>query len=320
MLKRWVVVASVVVAVAAVAGQTLPVFEPLQPDLFAAGGSFVNAFADLDGDGDLDLFVGFDGAPNRLYLNAGGVFTDGAAAAGLADTRPTRAAAWGDMDADGDPDLLVGFTPSPGQSVLRLYKNERGVFTDVTVAAGLMVATGAVRQPVWVDADADGDLDLFVAFRDRANALFRNDGGVFTDVAPVLGLADPRRTVGAVWFDADEDGDLDVAVANMDGDANGLFRNDGGRFADVAEAAGVAWAGRPARHAGRGTVRLCAADFDSDGRLDLIAANYGPLGFLSNRGGGQFEDRAAAWGWPSTRATTPVRRPTSTTTGGSTST
>ncbi len=73
-----------------------------------------------------------------------------------------------------------------------------------------MVATGAVRQPAFVDFDGDGDLDLFIAFRDRANALYRNDAGKFTDIAAAIGLADPRRTVGAVWFDYDEDGDLDA--------------------------------------------------------------------------------------------------------------
>ncbi len=276
--------------------QPKPAFEPMQPELFAAGASFVNAFADIEGDGDLDLFVGFDGKANRLYRNDAGAFTDIASAAGVADARATRAAAWGDMDADGDPDLLLGFTPAPGQSVLRLFRNERGVFTDATAAAGLTVATGAVRQPAWVDVDGDGDLDLFIAFRDRANALFRNDQGRFTDVAPALGLADPRKTVGAVWFDLDEDGDLDVAVANMDGDANGLFRNDGARFTDVAGAAGVQWGGRAPRDPGNGTVRVCAADMDSDGRFDLLAANYGPLGLFSNRGGGRFEDRAAASG------------------------
>ena len=276
--------------------QTRPAFEAMQPELFAAGGSFVNAFADIDGDGDLDLFVGFDGKPNRLYRNDAGMFTDVAASAGVADARATRAAAWGDMDADGDPDLLLGFTPSPGGSVLRFYRNDRGVFTDVTAAAGLTVATGAVRQPVWVDVDGDGDLDLFVAFRDRANALFVNERGMFTDRAAGLGLADARKTVGAVWFDVDDDGDLDVAAANMDGDANGLFRNDGARFVDVAEAAGVQWGGRAPRDPGNGTVRVCAADMDSDGRFDLVAANYGPLGFFSNRGGGRFEDRAAASG------------------------
>jgi FG-GAP-like repeat len=271
-------------------------FEAMQPDLFAAGGTFTNAFADVDGDGDLDLFVGFDGMPNRLYRNTGGAFTDVAGEVGLADRRPTRAAAWGDVDADGDPDLAVGVTPAPNASVLRLYMNDGGRFTDRASAAGLEVPTGAVRQMAWVDVDGDADLDLFVAFRDRANALYRNDAGKFTDIAASVGVADTRRTVGAVWFDMDEDGDLDLAVANMDGDANGLFRNDNGRFTDVADAAGVASGGRRLNDPGQGTVRVCAADMDGDGRFDLLAANYGPLGYFRNLGGGRFDDRAAAVG------------------------
>lgn len=282
-------------SVATVAQTLQPVFDAMQPDLFAAPSAFTNAFADYDNDGDPDLFVGFDGKPNRLYRNDKGVFTDVAAAAGVAEARPTRAVAWGDFDADGDADLLVGFTPSPDASVLKVYRNDTGKFADVTAASGLVVPTGAVRQPAWVDVDADGDLDLFVAYRDRANALYRNDAGKFSDVAPALGIADARRTVGAVWFDYDEDGDLDLADANMDGDANGLYRNDAGKFTDVAEAAGVAWGGRAPKHAGNGTVRVCAPDLDGDGRFDLFAANYGPLGFFSNRGKGRFEDRGAAW-------------------------
>jgi hypothetical protein len=282
-------------SVALAAQASLPQFEPMQPDLLGAGGTFTNAFADYDGDGDPDLFVGFDGQPNRLYRNDQGVFTDVAAAAGVADRRPTRAAAWGDFDGDGDPDLLLGWTPATGESVVTLYRNTAGTFTDTTTGVGLMVPAGAVRQPAWIDFDGDGDLDLFIAFRDRANALYRNEAGTFTDVASSLNLDDARRTVGAVWFDFDEDGDLDVAVANMDGDANGLFRNDGATFTDVAAAAGVAAAGRPLKLAAHGTVRLCAADVEGDGRFDLFAANYGPLGFLSNRGQGVFEDRSAAW-------------------------
>ena len=296
-MRHWVRALLMVVVSSGftIAQSAAPAFEPMQPDLLGGGSAFTNAFADFDNDGDLDMFVGFDGKPNRLYRNDKGVFEDVASAAGVADTRPTRAAAWGDFDADGDADLLTGFTPSPGASVLKLYRNDIGTFADVTAASGLVVATGAVRQPAWVDVDADGDLDLFIAYRDRANALYRNDSGRFSDVAPALGLADPRRTVGAVWFDFDEDGDLDLADANMDGDANGLFRNDGGKFTDVAEASGVAGGGRAPKHAGNGTVRVCAPDVDNDGRFDLFAANYGPLGFFSNRGKGAFEDRSTAW-------------------------
>ena len=286
---------SVVAAFVVGAAQGTPRFEPVQPELFVAGGAFANAWADVEGDGDLDLFVGFGGATaNRLYRNDAGVFADMAGAAGLAEARATRAAAWGDFDRDGDPDLLVGYTPGAG-SVLRLYRNDGPRFVEITAAVGLAVETGAVRQPAWIDVDADGDLDLFVAFRDRANMLFRNQGGKFADEAAALGLDDSRRSVGAVWFDHDDDGDLDLYVANMDGDANALMRNEGNRFVDAADAAGAAWGGRTPKDGTNGTVRPCAADFNNDGRLDLFLANYGRNGLLLNRGSGRFEDVSATW-------------------------
>ena len=272
-----------------------PRLTPVQPELFAAGGTFTNAWADYDGDGDLDLFVGFNGAPNRLYRNDAGSFSDVAVQAGVADARPTRAAAWGDIDADGDPDLLVGFTAGPG-GVLRLYRNDGGRFADITRDAGITIDSGAVRQPAFVDFDGDGDLDLYVAFRDKANVLFRNDGARFVDVAPSLGLADARKSVGGTWFDMDGDGDLDLYQGNMDGDANALWRNDGARFTDIAGSAGVQWGGRPPNDKTKGTVRTCVADINGDGRLDLIAANYGTNGLFLNRGNGRFEDVSAAWG------------------------
>lgn len=272
-----------------------PRLVPIQPDLLGAGANLVNAWADIDQDDDLDLFVGFDGPPNRLYRNDRGVLVDVAVPAGVADAQATRAAAWGDADADGDPDLLVGLTPGQGP-VLRLYRNDGGRFSDITAESGLIIDQGAVRQPVWIDVDGDQDLDLFIGFRDRPNALFRNDHGRFTDIAATIGLADPRKTVGAVWFDADEDGDLDVYVTNMDGDANGLFRNDKGMFTDIADAAGVAWGGRAPADKTNGTVRPCAADVDGNGHLDLFMANYGRNGLFLNRGGGHFDDRSRAWG------------------------
>jgi hypothetical protein len=284
-----------VVAAGLSSGAQAPRFATVQPALFSAGGTLVNAWADADGDGDLDLFVGFGGAPNRLYRNDAGIFRDIGAAAGLATARATRAAAWGDFDGDGDPDLVVGFAPGGG-SVLRLFRNDKGVFADATEAAGLGLGDGAVRQTAWIDVDADADLDLFVAFRDRANVLFRQDRGRFIDAAPALGLADTRKSVGAIWFDYDEDDDLDLYVANMDGDRNGLFANDAGRFTDVAEDAALAWGGRAPGETANGTVRPCAADVDGDGRFDLFMANYGPNGLFLNRGRGRYEDVSAAWG------------------------
>lgn len=272
-------------------------FTAVQPELFSAPGALVNAWADFDGDGDPDLFTGFNGnLPNRLYRNDAGRFVDVAAEAGIADRLRTRSAAWGDIDGDGDPDLMLGFARDDGP-VTMLYRNDAGRFTDISAAAGVSYRSGATRQFVFVDVDGDGDLDLFLALRDGPNRLLLNDGrGRFSDGSGRSGLADGRRSVGAVWLDYDGDGDLDLYVANMDGDANGLFRNDGGRFTDVAEDAGVAWGGRAPGDPANGTVRPCVADVDGDGLLDLFAANYGPNGLFLNRGDGRFRDASDAWG------------------------
>ncbi len=259
-----------------------------QEDLFKDSGTLTNAWADYDNDGDLDIFVGFRGKPNRLYRNDDGKFTDVAAKVGVADSDVTRTSAWGDYNGDGHLDLFVAFV-SRAKSWNRLYKNDGNGkhFTDVTKSTGIKL-TGSFRQACWVDYDNDGDVDLFVGLRDKANVLFRNDNGKFTNVAKELGVGDPRRTVGAVWFDYDKDGDLDLYVTNMDGDANGLFRNDGTRFVDDAKKLGVDSGGRPLGKPAFGSVRPSLADFDNDGNIDIFLANYGPNGLYKNNGGGEF--------------------------------
>jgi hypothetical protein len=267
----------------------------IQPELLGEAGTLTNAWADYDSDGDPDLFVGFNGKANRLYRNDDGVLVEVAAAAGVAEARRTRTSAWGDFDADGDADLFLGFVAGEGPLV-RLYRNDGGVFLDVAESVGLSLQEGSTRQASWVDVDADGDLDLFLALRDRPNALFLNTGRFFVESAAELGLADPRRSVGAVWFDLGQDGDLDLVVANMNGDANGVFRNDGGAFTDVAEELGLAGGGRGLGDETYGSVRPCVADVDNDGSFELFFANYGPNGLFKVGEGGGWQDVSGRMG------------------------
>ena len=271
-------------------------FSKHQPELFKDGGSLTNAFADYDNDGDLDLFVGFNDKPNRLYRNNNGTFENVADQVGIADSNVTRTAAWGDYDGDGHVDLFVGFV-SRDRSSNKLYRNEGDgkSFTDVTRTSGVNL-TGSFRQASWIDYDNDGDLDLFVGLRNKPNVLLQNTSGKFRNMAKQLGIDDARRTVGSVWFDYDKDGDLDCYVANMDGDANGLFRNDGSKFVDIAEEAGLESGGRPLGSEDYGSVRPSLGDYDNDGNLDVFLANYGPNGLYRNINSRNFNNVAPELG------------------------
>jgi hypothetical protein len=140
--------------------------------------------------------------------------------------------------------------------------------------------------------------------RDAPNLLFRNDGTRFASVGEQIGVADPRRTVGAVWFDMDADGDLDLFVANQNGDLNGMFRNDAGRFSDVAAELGTDARGRAETSGSNGP---SVADYDRDGDLDLFVASYGPNFLYRNDGNGRFTETAQAAGVQGGALATPSR-------------
>jgi len=283
---RILTIAAAALLIAAQPTSWQPQFELIQPDTFAATGGQANAWADVDNDDDLDYFVAFRGRPNRFYRNDSGTFREVAKDVGLIDVQETRAAAWGDFDADGDADLYLGFADP--KIPAKVYRNDaKGTrFVDVATQIGVAL-TGVARQPAWIDYDGDGDLDLFAAFRDVPNRLLRNDRGRFIDVTVASGIGDPRKTVSAAWWDFDRDGDLDLFTANQEGEPNGFYRQDQGRFTDVAQAFGVDGMPRPAADGGVGP---SVSDFDLDGDFDLFVANYGHSALYRNDGGLRFTE------------------------------
>ncbi len=172
--------------------------------------------ADVDDDGDLDLWFN-DDATGSLYVNNGdGTFSEGAAAAGLAiempeGIQPYYGVAFADYDNDGAVDLFLGH---PAGVANRLYRNAGdGTFT---LQAALATDLGDTRGVAWGDVDHDGDLDLLLGNDGASNTLYRNDGPAgFTDVTVAAGLADAGTPTKNVSFaDFDNDGDLDLVVAN----------------------------------------------------------------------------------------------------------
>lgn len=251
------------------------------------------AAADIDNDGDLDLFVANYGS-NVLYRNNGdGTFTDITDKAGLADDRWQIGSTFFDYDHDGYVDLYVGnylvFDPDynlyyapeqfpgplayHGQQDKLYHNNGDGTFTDVTEAAGVINPEGRAMGLTAADIDSDGDMDIMVANDAMGNYLYQNNGdGTFTDIALLSGTAfgqggEATSAMGPSFGDFNHDGLMDIVVPDMK--YGSLYMNlGGGQFEEQGALYGVSYI--CAQYVSWGAETL---DYDNDGWMDIFIVN-----------------------------------------------
>jgi hypothetical protein len=235
----------------------------------------------------------FEGLPNRLYRNRGdGTFEDVSAASGIAKhVGKGMSVAVADYDHDGDVDAFVTNDTVPN---FLFRNNGDGTFSETALSAGVAVPESG--RPIsgmgvdFQDYDNDGWEDLHLTgISGETFPLFRNESGTrrgtFVDATASSGLARLSASLSgwcSVFVDVNNDGAKDLFVANSHPNdrierseaigwkqPNSLFLNEGrGRFRDATVESGLA--GSPAVHRGCG-----AADFDGDGRLDLVVLTLG---------------------------------------------
>ena len=243
------------------------------------------SFADLNGDGWQDLFIGIVGGllpENRngeirlLVNNEGESFTEVTPESGLSMQGNTVSSSWGDYDRDGDLDLLTThWTANFGAEYRYLWKNNGGMtFDSVTNQAGI-TWPGLVDSSfasTFSDINSDGWLDMLVVADFGTSRVFvNNKDGTFANYTNAT-ISD-LHGMGSAVGDYDNDGDMDWFVTSIDfgdfpghTDGNRLYENRGdGYFADSTDFAGV-------RNGSWGW-GACFADFNNDGHLDIFHVN-----------------------------------------------
>jgi hypothetical protein len=264
--------------------------------------SFANpALADIDNDGDLDLFLGLgsisgvddahfvllrnDGSsitPLWTYVTGdyGGVDSDWESGA--------KAPTFVDIDGDGDLDLFIGAGYFFGWQDARLYFYENigtpaaAAFTQITNTYLGIAVPGAQAAPAFADIDGDGDQDLFVAISSGGQGqihFYRNDGSAS---APGWTLVtDNYMGIQAAYLayaDVDGDGDLDMFTDRA------YYRNDGNatapRWVLRGTPQGLAWSGGPP---------ALGDLLGGDGRPDLLLGGSGGVHLYHNLRGIEIE-------------------------------
>ncbi|NJN24652.1 MAG: tetratricopeptide repeat protein [Cyclobacteriaceae bacterium] len=253
-------------------------------------GSGQIAVADIDGDGDQDIFYTAKRAEQpavpHLFVNDLGMFKETAASSGLDVNRQITFATFADYDNDGHLDLLLLLKEG-----LALYRNAgEGKFENTTDDA-IPVAGGIAGQTaLFVDADHDGDLDLFIGGEN--DQLWRNNAdGTFTNTTESVGFGPQHSTTTkAMLGDFDDDGDIDWLVLRADGQ-HLLYSNlRQGKFKDIAKDTGLKDMPGPSVAA--------TGDYNNDGYLDIfIATTDGSAYHLyKNKSDGTFEEDKASDG------------------------
>ncbi len=254
------------------------------PERLAVGplGGFDSAdFVDLDGDGDLDLYIASVGSVRQIhqvYLNDGaGRFRFGTVSSGSEGLEMFTL--WGDLDGDMDLDAVLG----QGGRELSLLINEGGRLRDATAGSGLDVplSEGRIFQGALLDLDRDGDLDLLllggrlhVFLNDSSNgkAHFRRDDSLFDPVVNDPVVPSTLSSTG----DLDHDGYPEVLVQTVSGGRRTvrLFsRGADGHYRDIASELGLT---------DRTGNAALLADLDGDGDLDLYIASSAESYLLEN--------------------------------------